>query len=232
MDFFATYPYSRSQPSARYQELLAMYRQLHRDGTPEQGITPEKTFSGTTAFAYANPVLALIRRTSSATLLDYGCGKGQQYKMRDIAMYDGSICPSLQHFWGLDSITCYDPAYPEFDTVPEGRFDGVICTDVLEHCPEEDIPWILDTIFSYAEKFVFATAACYPAKKMLPNGENAHITIRPPAWWQKILEIVAVRHPKVLFEIHVQYQELENHVPVRKTIVLSSAAPSRQPQSA
>jgi hypothetical protein len=24
----------------------------------------------------------------------------------------------------------------------------------------------------------------YPAKKLLPNGENAHCTIEPPEWWK------------------------------------------------
>ncbi len=228
MDFFATYPYSQANPSARYRELLAVYQQMHREGVPDQKIAAEKTFPGTTALLYATPVRDLIINTHSKTMLDYGCGKGQQYKMRDMPMYDGSICPSLQSFWKLDSITCYDPAYPEFMTLPEGKFDGVICTDVLEHCPEEDMPWILDTLFSYATKFVFATAACYPAKKTLPNGDNAHITLRPPQWWQQLLGVVAARHPGIIFEVHVQYELLENHVPVRKTMILSSPPTSRQ----
>jgi hypothetical protein len=44
---------------------------------------------------------------------------------------------SMKEYWGVESIRCYDPGYPPFSTLPEGRFDGVICTDVLEHCPEE-----------------------------------------------------------------------------------------------
>jgi hypothetical protein len=65
-----------------------------------------------------------------------------------------------------------------FSALPEGRFDGVVCTDVLEHCPEEDLPWIVGELFGYARLFVFANVACYPAAKKLPNGENAHCTIR------------------------------------------------------
>jgi hypothetical protein len=60
----------------------------------------------------------------------------------------------------------------------------VICTDVLEHCPEEDIPWILDELFAYARKFVYANVACFPARKRLPSGGNAHCTIKPVKWWE------------------------------------------------
>ena len=42
---------------------------------------------------------------------------------------------------------------------PTGQFDGVISTDVLEHCPEPDLPWILDEMFGAARKFIFANIA-------------------------------------------------------------------------
>jgi hypothetical protein len=67
----------------------------------------------------------------------------------------------------------------------------VICTDVLEHCPEEDLPWIVGELFGYARLFVFANVACYPAMKTLPNGENAHCTIRPVEFWREIFQNAA-----------------------------------------
>ena len=102
---------------------------------------------------------------------------------------------SLQDYWGVEQITCYDPAHAPFQILPEGPFDGVICTDVLEHCPEEDLPWILDELFSLAGKFVYANVACYPANKNLPDGENAHCTLRPPAWWEILISAIAGTYP-------------------------------------
>ena len=58
----------------------------------------------------------------------------------------------------------------------------------MEHCPEEDIPWILDEIFQHAKKFVYVNIACYPAQKTLPDGQNAHCTIKPKEWWEAIFE--------------------------------------------
>ena len=83
----------------------------------------------------------------------------------------------------------------------------MISTDVLEHCPEDDLAWIVDEIFGFADRFVFANVACYPASKRLPTGENAHCTIKPRDWWEELLRTVAARHPRVDWEVWVQYLE-------------------------
>jgi len=127
----------------------------------------------------------LVDATGARTLLDYGAGKGMQYELGRIDVEENGEHRQLtvKEYWGVDEIVCYDPAYTPFSNLPARKFDAVICTDVLEHCPEQDIPWILDEMFAYANKFVFALAACYPAKKQLPDGENAHCTIKPAEWW-------------------------------------------------
>ena len=78
--------------------------------------------------------------------------------------------------------TCYDPGYAPFSDPYEGTYDGVISTDVLEHIPEEDIlgPW--DDLFAQAKTFIYAVAACYPAKKIMPDGTNAHCTNQFVRW--------------------------------------------------
>lgn len=199
--------YSRAHPSPRYAELQKMYRTMHREGEKFLNIPAEKTFPGQSLPPQAGRIKRLIDATGAKALLDYGSGKGQQYQPMRIDLPDGSHHDSIQSFWGVTDIHCYDPAYLPFSTLPEERFDGVVSTDVLEHCPEDDIPWIIDEIFSFATHFVFANVACYPAKKRLPNGENAHCTIRPPEWWRDIVESVAARHPHLLWEFWIQYRD-------------------------
>jgi hypothetical protein len=94
--------------------------------------------------------------------------------------------------------------------LPSGKFDGVICTDVLEHCPEEDVPWILAELFSYATKFVFANAATFPAHKRLPSGGNAHCTIRPPRWWEDQFARAARTRPALSYELRITFLNKEN----------------------
>jgi hypothetical protein len=182
--------------------LLEQYREMHRAGDPKKGVPPEQMFDGRSLPRQAFRIKALVRRTGVSTLLDYGCGKGNSY--RAPAFTDG-----LQHwngvreYWGVANVRLYDPGYPPYAELPSGSFGGVICTDVLEHCPLEDLPWIVGELFGYAEKFVFANVACYPAGKSLPNGENAHCTIQPASYWRAVFESAAAARPGVLWELWV-----------------------------
>jgi hypothetical protein len=198
-------PYSRLQPSPRYRALLDMYRDMHVHGDRASGTAPEKTFPGKSLAKQAMRIKRLIDETGAASILDYGSGKGLQYdprpvKVKGVGSFDGII-----DYWGVDSVKCYDPAYTPHSALPQGLFDGVVCTDVMEHCPEEDVPWIVEEIFSFAERFVFVNAACFPAQKRLPNGENAHCTIQPPQWWEERFRAAALKRPGVKWELWVAY---------------------------
>jgi hypothetical protein len=183
---------------------------MHVEGENFLDIKPEDTFPGLSLPPQAGRIKKLIDATGARRILDYGSGKGQQYLARDVALPGvPGTWPSVQAYWGIEHIQCYDPAYEPFSELPRGAFDGVISTDVLEHCPEEDIPWILEEIFSYARKFVFANVACYPAKKRLPTGENAHCTIRPKEWWDEQILHAAEKNPGVRYEFWVQWKDPE-----------------------
>ena len=170
--------YTRTDPSPRYRYLLDQYRSLHTEGEKRLGMPPAKVFPGQSLFAQMHRIKQMIGLTGAHSILDYGCGKGMQYNPLTRPFAGLAVGETVMDYWDVDNVHCYDPCVETFNTLPEGKFDGVISTDVLEHCPEEDIPWIIDEIFSYAKLFVFANVACYPAKKHLPDGENAHCTIK------------------------------------------------------
>jgi 2-polyprenyl-3-methyl-5-hydroxy-6-metoxy-1,4-benzoquinol methylase len=201
--------YGRENPSPRYAELLEQYENLHREGNVERGLKPEHTFSGTSLFSQASRIKTLFDQFQIKTVLDYGAGKGQQYIPRTINVegVDRSF-NSIAQYWDVEPVVCYDPCYEPFRQVPEGKFDAVISTDMLEHCPEEDVPWVIEEFFKFANKLVFANIASYPAEKTLPNGENAHCTIKPKEWWQNLIESIASRYPDINYEFIVTYQEV------------------------
>lgn len=195
--------YSRANPSPRYLELQSLYRTMHERGESFLNIPPEKTFPGSSLGPQAARIKRLIDLTGALTVLDYGAGKGRQYEPQLIKDKAGREWPSVMDYWDVEEVVCYDPAYAPFSELPTARYDGVISTDVLEHCPEEDVPWIVDEIFGFAKKFVFANVACYPASKRLPNGENAHCTIKPPDWWIAVVKDITTRYPTVIWEVWV-----------------------------
>ena len=199
--------YSRAHPSPRYVELLQLYRAMHEQGEIFQGIPAEETFPGSSLAAQAVRIRSLIGRTNAQTILDYGSGKGKQYEPRVVFDEGGGRWPSMMDYWNVEEVVCYDPCYEPFSRLPGGKFDGVISTDMLEHCPEQDIPWIVEEIFGFAEKFVFANVASFPARKRLSNGENAHCTIRPAQWWQDLLDAIGARHSGIKWEVWIANRE-------------------------
>lgn len=196
--------YSRANPSTRYVQLLSMYREMHLEGEKYLGIPARETFDGRSLQGQIRRVKQLIDRTGAETVLDYGSGKGQQYDPKPIKIKGEGEWDGVLDYWGVDEVVCFDPAYPPYSTPPSEQFDGVVSTDVLEHCPEDDVPWIVEEMFSFARRFVFATVACYPARKRLPSGENAHITLKDAQWWREVFERSAARHGGVLWEAWVQ----------------------------
>lgn len=160
-------------------EVIDQYRIMHKAGH----------FVGRSVMQWAEPIRDWIKATQSRTVLDYGSGKGFQYSI------DG-----IHHRWGV-SVTCYDPAVPGIDVLPPEEFDGVICSDVLEHIPKNEVESVIGTLFAKAEKFVFASVCCRPAKKNLPDGRNCHLTIEPEDWWKaKFAEKATVPYDLVFNE--------------------------------
>ena len=131
-------------------------------------------FVGNSLLKYSKYIKEIISDTKPERLLDYGCGKGLQYTI------------SLAHKdWGMENCpVLYDPCYEPFSYKPEGKFDMVICTDVLEHVPREELGEVVRDIFRFTDGLAFFGVSVRPAKKNLPNGNNAHSTIKPISWWK------------------------------------------------
>lgn len=204
METITPVTYSRSNPSPRFTELVEVYRQLHQEGDLLNNLPPEKTFSGRTLAAHLNSLKKAVDVYQLRTLLDYGCGKARAHEAAEFVTPEGETLRGLKQVLGVDEITLYDPGFEPYRELPTGTFDGVVCTDVLEHIPEQDTDWVIEELFAYAEKFLLCTVACYAASKNLPSGENAHITLKKPGWWIDKIEAAAARRGKVKYFIWVE----------------------------
>jgi len=144
------------------QRLVEQYREIH--ATKTYGASSEKQLG----FIYPHTLkLGTVR-----TILDYGCGRSRLVdwlaKLHDATAFR------------------YDPAIPQFSIIPGTAFDLALNTDVLEHIPEVDLDEVIGRIAGLSKR-VFFNISTVPAKAILPSGENAHCTVRPPQWWQKRL---------------------------------------------
>lgn len=111
-------------------------------------------------------------------ILDFGCGKSE-------------LIDNLNDFFASFSFKFefikYDPAIEKFSFRPSGNFDLVINTDVLEHIHESELDIILKDIRSHS-KNCFINISTRLANTILPNGENAHVTVKPCNWWFNLLK--------------------------------------------
>lgn len=161
-------------------EYVEQYKLMHESS--------EGMFPGQQTIFVKDYIKNMIDLYECSTLLDYGCGKGLQYTNH------------LVHSdWGV-TINLYDIGVLEFSNKPNHTFDMVVSTDVLEHCETAYIPEILQELNNLATKSVLVSIATRLAKKTLPDGRNAHLTVQPAEWWMAEIERVANKPWLVLFE--------------------------------
>jgi len=111
-----------------------------------------------------NAIIKLIPE-DAVKVLDYGCGQS-----------------NLLEIIGIKSPYYYDPSVESRNIKPNEKMDLVICTDVLEHIPEDELTDFLNDLFSYSSRLII-TICTREARLLLPNGENPHCTVRPESWW-------------------------------------------------
>lgn len=119
-------------------------------------------------YGHEDKHLQKVLELAPASVLDYGCGKGRLVKtLRALGIRaDG-----------------YDPAVPEWREAPkEPIYSLVTCLDVLEHVEEEFVPDVMAELARLGLR-VLADIHLGEAVKHLPDGRNAHITIKPATWW-------------------------------------------------
>ncbi|MBJ20555.1 MAG: hypothetical protein GY910_02240 [bacterium] len=83
----------------------------------------------------------------------------------------------------------------------DDRFDGVLCLDGLESLPVWDIPWIVETLFQYAERFVFVavrTPEMAPRRRFFYPPQGTTHTVD---WWRSHFESASKRHPEISWEL-------------------------------
>lgn len=119
-------------------------------------------------------VKSFIETYKPTSVIDYGCGKGTYVRQ-------------IQEDFNIKS-KGYDPGVTEFENLPIETFDCLISNDVIEHFEPEYLTPNLQKMQSLFTKAAWLIIACYPAKKHLPDGRNAHLIIEDSAWWRNKIE--------------------------------------------
>jgi SAM-dependent methyltransferase len=130
-------------------------------------------------------------------VLDVGCGIGQGVAiMRNegIEAYGIDISEKIKPFWEMGNISQFcQVACADKIPFPDDHFDLVICTEVMEHIPEDAVRNVLNEIKRVGKKF-FLTIAMSKALHKMPHDESEpHICVKSPAWWKDVFEELGFR---------------------------------------
>lgn len=128
-------------------------------------------FRGSKMLEVMQPV---IEKYQPSSILDFGCGQG-------------ALLNSMQQAYPDVRINGYDPGNHLHSEIPKQSFDMIVSNDVFEHIEPEYLSSTLQLINDTMNIVGWFRIACYPAKKSLPDGRNAHLIVESPAWWRQQL---------------------------------------------
>ncbi|MEZ5924503.1 MAG: hypothetical protein R3D57_08960 [Hyphomicrobiaceae bacterium] len=127
---------------------------------------------GTSSVKYLRFLRPWIGLIQPGSVLDYGCG---QSRLIDVL----GLAEGVQR-WR------YDPAIPGYATRPAEAADLLINIDVLEHIEEPDLDGVLADMAALGRRALIVIDTV-PAKHRLPDGRNAHVTLKSHDWWRERL---------------------------------------------
>ena len=110
-------------------------------------------------------------------LLDFGCGKG-------------GTMDWIRSLYSDVQVTGWDPGTDQYHTPPKRQFDGIYSIDVWEHIEREDLDHTITQLKRLSHP---KTEWCHiidltPARKRLPDGRNAHVTLMTAREWMQFFQ--------------------------------------------
>lgn len=138
-------------------------------------------------FYFRETAKHIVDKFNPKTVLDAGCAKGYLvYALRQLGV---DAC-------GIDaSEYAVSQALEEVkDRIKQGliqklpykdnQFDVVICFDVMEHIPEDEVDKVLSEFVRVAKKYVVIRV---PTRHEVNDLDRHHETVKPKNWWEKKL---------------------------------------------
>ncbi len=164
-----------STPSPPQDDLIEAYREIHN-----------KTVYGASSLKYVRYLRPHIQILKPKSILDFGCGQS-------VLLERLGLGEDVQTYR-------YDPAIAEYAKLPDIVADLLINIDVLEHIEEHNLDDVISTMRKSCKNALIAVDTV-PAACRLPDGRNAHVTLKPHAWWKQKLgqhfdTLIPIRVPR------------------------------------
>ena len=113
----------------------------------------------------------------NGSVIDWGCGRS-----------------SVR--WDNSTTYYYDPAIDSLSRLPP-KANTIVCLDVLEHLHVADIVSNVFLMKRFADTLIFRISTRKAGHTLL-NGQNAHATVKPAAWWNELLGALVLPNTKIV----------------------------------
>lgn len=156
---------------------------------------------GKTGSGSYNRLKKIIEDRNIGSVWDFGCG------------INCSLINELKKIYPKKTITGYDPA-AEIETsilknvISMDSVDMIVSTDCLEHLWEDEIDVCFEIFNKKFPRYIYLVISTRLAKTILPNGTNAHKTVKSADWWRNKLNTNFKNFKVSQFEVDKQKEHV------------------------
>jgi len=164
-----------------------------------------KAFDGGGIRTLVDKILHELKSRKSVTILDYGCGLATHWHSQVWINNTKSILNVLGE--KVQGFYRYDPAYDIYSKKPTNKFDFVVCSDVLEHVPDDYLEEFFFDInnFVKSDGIIFYSISTKPSRNSFIDGTNMHINIKSIEDWFGVLKSYSKSKVCVVFNGVYEY---------------------------
>ena len=101
-------------------------------------------------------------------------------------------------------LTYLDLTREDVSSISGKSFDAVLCVDELDFVPVADVPWLVETLFEHARRFVYGSVASYQRSQGIGE-ETTRSQAFDESWWSWHFAQAAMRHADVDWTLAVQH---------------------------
>lgn len=145
-----------------------------------------------------------LDKRDCASILDFGGGTAVHWHKKVRIPGQKEMMTATEFFGArLRGFFRYDPAHPHYNVKPTGKYEIIMCTEVLEHVPLDEMDELLTEMKSYLKDdgVVIFTIPKTLSSNSFPDGQNTHVTLMETSEWNKLFDqyfddFVLVHHHK------------------------------------
>lgn len=172
--------FDASNPSSAYRNLQRrLCSPATRSGGPSKAVVPGET-------SESREILRLLQQAEARSVLDFGFASAlcEEAGNRD----------EQEQLWSVERS---DPGQYRWDKRTEQDYDAVLCRHALEVIPDEDLPWLIEKLFTLSRCVLHAIVDDFDPNKRLPDGSFLEVAPRSAARWLFCFEQASRLHPQV-----------------------------------